>query len=243
MIVSAASPLPNDVTNGVKSRLDCNIKEGWGMSELPVGLSEPDDDARIGSIGQLLPNTEGKIVHPVSREILGPFEEGELMVKGPQIMMGYLDDPDKTKECLDADGWLKTGDLAKYDQDGFFYITDRMKELIKVRGYQVPPAELEDLLRTHPKIKEAAVIPVEDELSGQVPRAYIQLVREDIFSKKDEILPFTEVEVQDWVKDRVAPYKRLAGGVEFVDDIPKSTSGKVLRRVLAALYKEEKMNL
>ena len=124
-------------------------------------------------------------------------------------MMGYLDAPNITAESLSPGGWLKTGDIAYYDEDGFFYITDRLKELIKVRGYQVAPAELESLLLTHPHIRDAAVIPVEDEDSGQLPRAYISK-KLDCISEK-----VTEEEVKEWVKERVAPFKRLEGGVFF----------------------------
>ena len=140
--------------------------------------------------------------------------------------MGYLDDPENTSECLSEDGWLRTGDVARYDEDGFFYITDRMKELIKVRAYQVAPAELEALLLTHPLISDAAVIPVPDELSGQLPRAYVVL-KNDV--QQEDTL---EEDMKEWVKERVVAYKRLEGGVRFIDEIPKSASGKILRRIL-----------
>ena len=149
--------------------------------------------------------------------------------------MGYLNDQDKTAECLSSDGWLKTGDAAEYDEDGFFYITDRLKELIKVRGYQVAPAELEALLLTHPNISDAAVIPVEDEFSGELPRAYIKLKNDESSQK------LASEEVEEWVKNRVAPFKRLEGGVEFIDQVPKSASGKILRRVLKDKRKEGDM--
>lgn len=139
---------------------------------------------------------------------------------------GYLDDPDKTKECLSSSGWLRTGDVAYYDEDGFFFVTDRIKELIKVRGFQVAPAELEALLLTNDNVIDVAVIQVPDEASGELPRAYIVLkdnaVDEEALKK----------EIYDWVQTKVAPYKRLDGGIEFVDSIPKSASGKILRRVL-----------
>jgi 4-coumarate--CoA ligase len=146
-------------------------------------------------------------------------------------MMGYLDEPEKTAECLSVKGWLRTGDVAYYDEDGYFFITDRIKEMIKVRGYQVAPAELEALLLTHPSIRDAAVIPVQDDECGELPRAYVVL-------KKDS--PPTEKDIKEWVKERVAPMKRLEGGVIFIDEIPKSASGKILRRLLVEKAKNDK---
>lgn len=142
-------------------------------------------------------------------------------------MMGYLDDPDKTAECLTKDRWLKTGDIAYYDDDGFFFISDRLKELIKVRGYPVAPAELESLLLTHPSILDAAVIPVPDENSGELPRAYVVLK-----SNSDNDETQMAESIQKWVKEKVAPYKQLKGGVKFIEQVPKSASGKILRRLL-----------
>jgi len=141
-------------------------------------------------------------------------------------MLGYFNAPEKTNETMTEDGWLKTGDVAYYDEQGYFYITDRIKELIKVRGYPVAPAELEALLLTNPHVKDTAVISRADELSGELPRAYVVL-KEDETSQD-----VTEVQIQDWVKERVAPMKRLEGGVVFTNEIPKSASGKILRRIL-----------
>jgi 4-coumarate--CoA ligase len=143
-----------------------------------------------------------------------------------QPFKGYLDDTDKTAECLSKSGWLRTGDVAYYDEDGFFYITDRIKELIKVRGYPVAPAELEALLLTHDRVNDVAVISRPDDESGELPRAYIVL--KDPSSASEE----TRAEIYEWVKDRVAPYKRIDGGIVFTDTIPKSASGKILRRLL-----------
>ena len=231
MIVSAAAPLSQDTEEAVMNRIGSEIKQGWGMSELsPIGTFTSDFNMKPGSIGNLVPNTLGKIVDPESKKNVGPGEKGELVIKGPQVMMGYLNDPEKTADCLSSDGWLETGDIAHYDQDGFFYITDRIKELIKVRGFQVAPAELEALLLTHPNISDAAVIPIEDELSGELPRAYITL-KHDKTSQQ-----VTEEEIKEWIKDRVAPFKRLEGGVEFINQVPKSASGKILRRILKDQY-------
>jgi 4-coumarate--CoA ligase len=143
---------------------------------------------------------------------------------------GYLDDPEKTAECLSPSRWLRTGDVAYYDDDGYFFITDRIKELIKVRGYQVAPAELEALLLTHESIRDAAVIPKPDEVSGELPRAYIVMAESSSTTKE---------EIYDWIKERVAPFKRLDGGIVVMDVIPKSASGKILRRILRDELKAE----
>lgn len=144
-------------------------------------------------------------------------------------MLGYLNQPDKTEECLSDSGWLRTGDIAHYDEDGHFYITDRAKELIKVRGYQVAPAELEALLLTHEDVQDAAVVQVPDKRSGELPRAYLVLQQE---SNDSATTKTTEDDIRTWVRERVAPHKRLDGGVVFVETIPKSPSGKILRRML-----------
>ena len=138
-------------------------------------------------------------------------------------MLGYLGEPDKTADTITGDGWLLTGDIAKIDDDGYIYITDRLKELIKYKGFQVAPAELEDVLCTHPDVVDATCIPSECEEAGEVPRAYVVLSKEGAL---------TEQQVQDYVAERVAPHKRLRGGVVFTDAIPKTASGKILRRVV-----------
>lgn len=224
MIISAAAPLSKEIEQDVTKRLhNCEVKQAWGMSELsPIGTLNSDFNAKSGSVGPVVSSTVAKIVDENGKS-LGPNQDGELLIKGPQVMMGYLDAPDKTAECLSESGWLRTGDVASYDEDGYFYITDRIKELIKVRGFQVAPAELEALLLTHNAVQDVAVIPVEDEKSGELPRAYVVLKEKGMI---------TEQVLYEWVKERVAAYKRLDGGIEFTDHIPKSASGKILRRIL-----------
>jgi acyl-CoA synthetase (AMP-forming)/AMP-acid ligase II len=225
-IISAAAPMSRETEFAVKKRIGIEvIKQAWGMSELsPIGTINSDFDAKSGSVGPLAPSTYGKVIDEHGKS-LPPNTPGELVIKGPQVMMGYLDQPDKTLECLSESGWLRTGDVATYDEEGYFYITDRIKELIKVRGYPVAPAELEALLLTHEAINDAAVIQVPDKASGELPCAYVVLKEnfKDVIAQED---------IYDWVKERVAPYKRLDGGVEFIDSIPKSASGKILRRIL-----------
>jgi acyl-CoA synthetase (AMP-forming)/AMP-acid ligase II len=151
---------------------------------------------------------------------LGPNENGEIWIRGPQVMKGYLNNPDATAATVDEDGWLHTGDIGYVDEGGNFFIVDRLKELIKYKGFQVAPAELEALLLSHPAIADAAVIPSADEEAGEVPKAFI--VRQS---------ELTAGEVMAWVAERVSPQKKIRR-VEFVDQIPKSLSGKILRRVL-----------
>jgi 4-coumarate--CoA ligase len=226
-ILSAAAPLGRETELAVRERLGCLVKQAWGMSELsPIGTLNSDFTSKSGSVGPLVSNTYGKIIDESGRT-LGPNQPGELVIKGPQVMMGYLDDPDKTNECLSSSGWLRTGDVAYYDEDNFFFITDRIKELIKVRGFQVAPAELEELLLSHDMVSDAAVIQVPDDQSGELPRAYIVLK-----ASCDKSHEEMEKEIYEWVKERVAPHKRLDGGIVFRDSVPKSASGKILRRVL-----------
>ncbi|KAL3919452.1 MAG: hypothetical protein SGILL_003748 [Bacillariaceae sp.] len=226
-IISAAAPLGKETELSVEQRLGCIVKQAWGMSELsPIGTLNSDFSKKTGSVGPLVSNTHGKILDEHGKT-LGPNEPGELCIKGPQVMMGYLDDPDKTRECLSSSGWLRTGDVAYYDEEGYFFITDRIKELIKVRGFQVAPAELEELLLGHEMVSDVAVIQIPDEDAGELPRAYIVL-KPDCGKSHDEI----EKHIYEWVKEQVAPYKRLDGGIVFIEEVPKSASGKILRRVL-----------
>ena len=232
MIISAAAPLGKDTEDAVKDRLGINVKQAWGMSELsPIGTLTHDNNKKVGSIGHTVSSTEGKIIDPETGKSLGPNEVGELCIRGPQVMMGYLNAAENTKECLSELGWLRTGDMAQYDEDGFIYITDRMKELIKVRGFQVAPAELEELLLGHEHVQDSAVVSIPDEQSGELPRAYIVL--------KPNAPEVSEDTLKEWVKERVSPHKRMHGGVKFVQQIPKSASGKILRRILRVEVKKE----
>jgi 4-coumarate--CoA ligase len=230
-ITSAAAPLSVETEQTVSKRLGgCKVKQAWGMSELsPIGTINSDTEIQSGSVGPLAPSTIGKIIN-ANGDSLPANQPGELVLKGPQVMMGYLGDLVKTRECLSEAGWLRTGDVAHYDENGFFYITDRIKELIKVRGYPVAPAELEALLLTHPAVSDAAVIQVADAAAGELPRAYVVLKQPGAA---------TESDIYEWTKEKVAAYKRLDGGVVFVETIPKSASGKILRRILRDQAKEE----
>jgi acyl-CoA synthetase (AMP-forming)/AMP-acid ligase II len=220
-LFSGAAPLGPELTGLVRQRLGVTIRQGYGMTETsPAAYYTAPDAHRDGTIGPLVPCTEGRIVDPATGADLGPGEAGEVWVRGPQVMKGYWNNPGATAETVDADGWLRTGDIGIVDGDGYLTIVDRLKELIKVKGYQVAPAELEALLLDHPQIADAAVIPVPDVESGEAPKAFV-VARG----------PLSAEEVRAFVHERVSHYKRLRE-VVFVDAIPKSPSGKILRRVL-----------
>jgi acyl-CoA synthetase (AMP-forming)/AMP-acid ligase II len=218
-MLSGAAPLSAELEVACGQRLGCRMLQGYGLTETsPTTHSVPDDLAgqMPGSIGPPVPNTECRIVDIVSGLEAPIAEPGELCIRGPQVMKGYLDDPDATARTIDPDGWLHTGDIAQVDEHGSVRIVDRVKELIKYKGYQIAPAELEGLLLTHPAIADAAVIG----LAGEVPKAFV-VPRGTL----------TPQEVSAFVAERVAPYKKVRA-VELIDEIPKTPSGKVLRRVL-----------
>ena len=219
-----AAPLDAVTEETCARRLDCLVGQGYGMSEATAAIAvvptpEPERIVR-GSVGELLPGTDARIVDPDTGADLGAGAEGELLVRGPQLMRGYRGRPEATAATIDADGWLHTGDLATVEAGGVVRITDRLKELIKVKGFQVAPAELEGLLCSHPAVADAAVIGVPDEAAGERPKAFVVT--------RGAAMPD---EVMAWMADRVAPHKRLCA-VEVVDEIPKLPSGKILRRVL-----------
>jgi len=222
IVFSGAAPLDAQTADECARRIGCRVVQGYGLTETsPVTHAVPPaaESPPPGTVGCLLPNTECKVVAPDGRE-LGPGEDGEIWIRGPQVMKGYLGNEEATRSSIDADGFLHTGDIGHADQDGWWYIVDRLKELIKYKGYQVPPAELEALLLSHPAIADAAVIGVPDAEAGEVPKGFVVLNRA---ADPEEIMAF--------VAQRVGPHKRLRL-LEVVDEIPKSASGKILRRVL-----------
>jgi acyl-CoA synthetase (AMP-forming)/AMP-acid ligase II len=224
-ICSGAAPLGAETARACAERLGCAVVQGYGLTETsPVTHYRPlaHADERFDSVGPAVPNTEVCIVDLATGERLGPRQEGEVWSRGPQVMKGYLNRPDATARTIDEEGWIHTGDIGYVDEDGFLYVVDRAKELIKYKGYQVAPAELEEVLISHPSIADAAVIPSPDGEAGEVPKAFV-VRRGDLGA--DEIIEF--------VAERVAPYKKVRR-LEFVAEIPKSPSGKILRRLLVA---------
>lgn len=223
LIFSGAAPLDAELALACERRIGCKVRQGYGLTETspPVcGHPVEGDKVRHGSVGPLVANTEAKLVDLATGEEAAPGEPGELWLRGPQVMKGYYNKPDATAITIVDDGWMRTGDIAVLDEDNWISIVDRAKELIKFKGLQVAPAELEAVLLTHPAIADAAVIGVPDEDAGELPKAFV-VRKEDI----------TAEEVLAYVASQVAPYKKVRR-IEFVDAIPKSPSGKILRRLL-----------
>ena len=223
-INSGAAPLGEDMARKAEERLGCVVAQGYGLTETsPVTHIAPNKqpgDASHATIGPCLPNTEVRIVDVETGEDLEPGERGEVWIRGPQVMAGYLNNPEATAATIDEEGWLHTGDIGYVDENTYCHIVDRVKELIKFKAFQVAPAELEALLLTHPQIRDVAVVRSPDEEAGEVPKAYV--VGDEALSADD---------VMSFVAERVSPHKKIRR-VEFIDEIPKATSGKILRRVL-----------
>jgi acyl-CoA synthetase (AMP-forming)/AMP-acid ligase II len=222
-LFSGAAPLGADAIEQCTRRLGCVLQQGYGLTETsPPAHVTPADPARIkyGSIGRTVPNTECRVVDPATGADLAPGEEGEIWLRGPQVVKGYFKRPEDTRRTLDDEGWLHTGDIGHADADGDFFIVDRLKELIKYKGMQVPPAELEAVLLSHPSVADAAVVPLKDDDAGEIPRAFVVLRA-----------PASAPELMEYVAQRVAPFKKIRR-LEFIDAIPKSPSGKILRRLL-----------
>ncbi|KAF0698398.1 Aste57867_10965 [Aphanomyces stellatus] len=225
-LISAAAPMGPGLEEAVLKRLGITVKQCYGMTELsPIVNYTKDDECKSSSTGYLVPNTELRVVCPSSQKDLSPNEVGELWYRGPQVMLGYLNDDDATTNTMTICGFLKTGDLGYIDDHGHVFVVDRLKELIKYKGYQVAPAELEDVILKHPKVLDVACIRGYDTHGEEVPRACVVV-------KPGERL--TSKEIMDFVATHVAPYKKVRQ-VVFMDVIPKSNSGKILRRELQAL--------
>jgi len=223
-IFSGAAPLGADLAAAAATRVGCEVVQGYGMTELsPVSHCTPEGQFRPGTSGVTISNTEIRIVDPESGADLDVGGRGELLVRGPQVMKGYLNNPDATAETLDSDGWLYTGDVAVIDDEDHVSIVDRIKELIKYKAWQVAPAELEAVLVTHPAVADAAVIGIPDEEAGELPKAFITLA-------PGADAP-TLAELQSHVGEHLASYKQVRS-FEVLEAIPKSASGKILRREL-----------
>ena len=230
LISSGAAPLGQELEQACADRLNCQIYQGYGLTEV-AGASHvntiPVPSDKVGAVGQVVPNTYSKIIDTESGKELGINEQGEVLIKGPHVMKGYLNNEEATKHCIDEDGWFHTGDIGYADEDGYFFIVDRVKELIKYKAYQVAPAELEAILVSHEAIADAAVIPSPDEEAGEIPKGFIVLSSE-----------ISAEEIMKFVAEQVAPHKKIRK-IEIVDEIPKSASGKILRRVLVEQEREK----
>lgn len=231
-VFSGAAPLDGETAETAGRRIGARFFQGYGMSELsPVSHAIPaDSDFPVSSVGVLIPGCDAKLVDPETGAELeehgddGLTAPGEIWVRGPNVMLGYLNRPDATAETLDADGFLHTGDIGVHHVDGYFTIVDRLKELIKYHGYQIAPAELEALLLSHPKIQDAAVIGVRGDDGEEIPKAFVVMAPGAGLTAED---------VMAFVAGQVAPHKKVRR-VEFIDVVPKSTSGKILRKDLRA---------
>ncbi|RAL03398.1 acyl--CoA ligase [Aspergillus ibericus CBS 121593] len=245
MLNSGAAPLTQELVEAVYTRIKCGIKQGYGLSETsPTTHTQPWEEWRtsIGSVGKLLPNMDAKYMtmpEDASEPVEVPAGQiGELYMRGPNIFLGYHNNPSATAECLTPDGWFRTGDVGYQDPQGNFYITDRVKELIKYKGFQVAPAELEGILLDNDAIDDVAVIGLESEAHGtEVPLAYVVRSAKSLNSGVDG--PQEAANIVKWLDAKVAYHKRLRGGVTFIEEIPKSASGKILRRLLKKKAKEE----
>ena len=233
IVISGAAPLGADLAQRSAERLGCPVKQTYGMTE--AGLTHmatvDQDPSKVGTVGPCTRNTECKVIDVETGAVLGPGKPGELLVRTPVLMKGYQNQPEATAAAIDVDGWYRTGDIGFADEDGFFTIVDRLKELIKYKGHQVAPAELEALLLAHPSVADCAVIPSPDEEAGEVPKAFVVLKGE---ATAEELLAF--------VADRTAPHKKVRR-LEFVDEIPKSPTGKILRRVLVERERTARLSL
>ncbi|XP_004310199.1 PREDICTED: 4-coumarate--CoA ligase-like 6 isoform X1 [Fragaria vesca subsp. vesca] len=229
VVASGGAPLAKSVIDKLKKRLpNVQVAQGFGLTETTgrvFGTVGPNETRVEGATGKLMSNFEAKIVDPETGIALPPLMTGELWVRGPFVMKGYIGDEAATAATLDTEGWFKTGDLCYIDNEGYLFFVDRIKELIKYKGYQVAPAELEHLLLSHPDIVDAAVVPYPDEESGQVPMAFV--VRR-LGSSVDES------QVMDYIAKQVAPYKKIRR-VAFINEVPKSAQGKLLRKELIKL--------
>ncbi len=227
-VMSAAAPLDGALAAAAAARLDCELGQAYGMTELSPGTHLVPDgraaEAPPASIGRLFPSTEARLVSVETGQDVGIGEPGEIWIRGPQRMKGYFGRQEETDTLIDADGWLHTGDIGTVDENGWWHVVDRVKELIKYKGYQVAPAELEAVLLASPDVADAAVIGVYDERGDEVPKAFV--VRAPGSAA-------TEDDVLAYVAEHTAPYKRVRQ-VEFIDAVPKSASGKILRRELRA---------
>ncbi|MFH8452574.1 4-coumarate--CoA ligase family protein [Streptomyces fungicidicus] len=234
-VVSAAAPLDAHLAAACSRRLGLPpVGQAYGMTELSPGTHvvplDAMDDAPPGTVGKLIAGTGMRIVSlDDPGEDLGPGESGEILIRGPQVMKGYLGRPDATAAMIDEDGWLHTGDVGYVDGAGWLFVVDRVKELIKYKGFQVAPAELEALLLTHPGVADAAVVGAHDEDGNEIPHAHVV--------RQPSAPALAEGEIMMYVAERVAPYKRVRR-VTFIDGVPRAASGKILRRELRAAHEE-----
>ncbi|XP_050438535.1 uncharacterized protein LOC126844403 isoform X2 [Adelges cooleyi] len=241
VIYSGAAPLSQDIEIEVAKKIgkgkSIEVQQGYGMTELSILAtcadgSNANNKPLPGAVGNVMYGMLAKVIDLDTGKPLGPFKSGELCFKGPMVMKGYYNNSEETSNIIDQEGWLHTGDVGYYDKYYNFYIVDRIKELIKYKGYQVAPAELESVLLTHPDIEDAAVTGLPNPIAGELPIAFV-------VKAKDSKLG--EMDVVEFINKQVSSQKRLRGGVRFVDVIPKNPSGKILRKVLKSMLNKSKI--
>jgi acyl-CoA synthetase (AMP-forming)/AMP-acid ligase II len=219
-IISGGAALDPEHARLCQQRLGCRVGQGYGLTEGLPSFMQPDDPVSPGSVGVSAPNIECKVIDVTTGEEVGPYRNGEILIRGPHVMKGYLNAEEATREILEPDGFLHTGDLGHVGDDGELFIVDRIKELIKYKGQQVSPVELEAILMSHPKVADAAVVGVPDEEATELPKGFV-VAKE----------PVTSEEIMAFVAERVAPYKKIRR-LEFIDQIPRTPVGKIERRSL-----------
>ena len=223
-VMSGAAPLPESVATTCASRNNVIVRQAYGLTETSPAthINARTRALKVASVGTSLPSTEYRIVDLAMMNDAPQGELGEVWIRGPQVMKGYLNNPEATREMIDEDGWLHSGDIGRADEDSYLYVVDRVKELIKYKGLQVAPAELEAVVQSHPAVADVAVIPSPDEEAGEIPKAFV-VVKPGATLTADEVIAY--------VAERVSPQKKVRK-VEFIDAIPKVPSGKILRREL-----------
>ncbi|XP_011688647.1 PREDICTED: 4-coumarate--CoA ligase 2-like [Wasmannia auropunctata] len=232
-LLCAAAPLSKNIVTTVKARLGIKcVRNLYGMTELSLigGMSGRDDDnddefENLGC-GRLLPGYLSKVIDLETQDTLEAGQVGEICYLGDQVMLGYWNNLEATRQAIDQDGWLHTGDIGYFDSKERLHVVDRAKELIKYKGYQVSPSEIETILLSHPQVKDAAVAAKPDERSGEIPVAFVV---------KQPGATIIAQDLQEFVKQKLSPQKWLRGGVQFVDAIPKNPAGKILRRELRVI--------
>jgi acyl-CoA synthetase (AMP-forming)/AMP-acid ligase II len=232
MIAAGGAPVPADWQAAVTRRLGCRVAQGYGMTETTGVISISAGASDHGTCGYPCDGVEVRVTDPGTGAGVEPGAPGELLVRGPTVMRGYLGGPTATAACLDTGGWLRTGDLARLDPGGHLLVTDRLKELIKVNGFQVPPAELEQLLLTHPAVADAAVTARPDPASGERPVAFIVPRRNPSPAAGTQDSDLIDGDkILDWLAPLISSYKRPAQ-VIFTDALPRNPAGKIMRRIL-----------
>lgn len=231
--ISTAAPLSSEILAEMYKQIpNMKVRQYYGMSEGGIFTSQTDAYCKPGSVGILRTGVSGKVLNTETGEEVGANTAGELVFKSPGLFKGYVGDSVSTQSCFDKDSWFHSGDIGFYDEHHEWFIVDRLKELIKYKGFQVPPAELEALILSHPFVKDVGVIGIADHFAGELPMAFV--VKEGSCTEKDII---------DFVASKASPAKRLHGGVCFVKEIPKNPAGKILRRSLREMAKQVKSKL